>query len=163
MIELHILKTNDPNNKVTKSYSSLVNNDAAVSGVLKNNTSVLNPVITVDVSAISWKQGFDIFSTNYAYIPAFGRYYHVKDIKAISNDLFEISLHVDVLMSYSSGLLASPCIVSRNENNFNLYLNDPNYKCFQNDYVLITKGSGGFPIENSCFVMTIFGDKEYSS
>lgn len=161
MIEIQLLRTNDPNNKVVKTTSALT--DSTVNAVLKASTSIIDPVITIDVSAITWKTGANVFQTNYIYIPTFGRYYHVKDIKSISNDLFEISLHVDVLMSFSSGLLASPCIVSRNQNNFNLYLNDPNYKCFQNDYVLITKGSGGFPIENSCFVMTIFGDKEYAS
>lgn len=158
MIELKLLKTNDPNNKVVKSYDEI----ATINGVLKNNTSVINPVITIDATSVNWGQN-NVFTPNYAYISTFGRYYHIKDIKSISNDLFEISMHVDVLMSWASGLLSSPCIVARNENNFNLYLNDPNYKCFQNDYVLINKASGGFPIDSSCFVLTIFGDKEYNS
>lgn len=157
MIEFKLLKTNDPNNKVVKSYREV----ATINGVLKNNTSVINPVITIDATAVNWGND-NVFTPNYAYIAAFGRYYHIKDIKSISNDLFEISLHVDVLMSWSAGLLASPCIASRNQNNFNLYLNDPNYKCFQNDYVLITKATGGFDTATSCFVLTIFGDKEYA-
>ena len=159
MIEIQLRKTFDPNNKVEKTSSAC----ATLQGILKEETSVLDPVITVDVSSASWETETNIFTPNYAYIPDFGRYYFVKDIKQKSNDLFEVSLHVDVLHSYASGILSAPCIVAKNQNNFNLYLNDPNYKCFQNDYVLITKGSGGFPIQNSCFVLTIFGDKEYAS
>ena len=159
MITLSLLKTNDPNNKVTKATTTIV----TLSGVLKENTSVLNPVITVDITGVSFPTGTDIFTANYASIDVFGRYYFIKDITVISNNIFEISMHVDVLMSWSSGLLAAPCIVARNQNDFNLYLMDPNYKCFQNDRVLITKASGGFPIENSCFALTIFGDKDYGS
>ena len=159
MIELQLLKTNDPNNKVTKTTSGIV----TLNGALKDDTSVLNPTIRIDIKNVSFPQGTNIFTPNYAYIPAFGRYYHIKDIVCVNNTIFEISMHVDVLMSWNSGLLNSPCIVARNSNNFNLYLYDPNYKTFQNDHVLITKASGGFPIENSCFALTIFGDKEYAS
>lgn len=156
-ITLELLKTHDPNNKIVKSTSGV----ATLTGVLKDDTSVLNPTIRIDTKNVSFATGTNIFTPNYASIPDFGRYYHIKDIVQINNTIFDVSMHVDVLMSWSSGLLAAPCIVARNQDNFNLYLYDPNYKTFQNDHVLITKATGGFPIENSCFAVTIFGDKEY--
>ena len=158
MIELQLLKTDDPNNKVTKTYSGV----ATLNGALKDDTSVLNPTIRIDTKNVSFETGTNIFTANYAYIPAFGRYYHIKDIVCVNNTIFDISMHVDVLMSWNSGLLNAPCIVARNQNNFNLYLYDPNYKVFQNDRVLITKATSGFPIDYSCFALTIFGDKEYA-
>lgn len=159
MIEIQLLKTYDPNNKITKTASAC----ATLQGILKEDTSLLDPTVTIDATRAVWAPNTNVFTPNYAYIPAFERYYFIKDIVQKSNDLFEVHMHVDTLHSWASGLLAAPCIVSKNQNNFNLYLNDPNYKCFQNDHVIITKGSGGFPIERSCFVMTIFGDKEYNS
>lgn len=156
-INLTLKKTSDPNNKISKTSTDIV----TLSGVFKDDTSMLNPVIKVDITGVQFPQGTSIFTPNYAYIDAFGRYYFIKDITQINDKIFEISMHVDVLMSWSTALQAAPCIVARNQNDFNLYLNDPNYKCFQNDRVLITKATGGFPIENSCFALTIFGDKDY--
>lgn len=49
---------------------------------------------------------------NYAYIPDFGRYYYVDPPELEGKeDIF--SLHVDVLMSFSTDIKNSPCIATR--------------------------------------------------
>lgn len=149
-MNIELMHTNDANNKVTKSTSSL----GVITGTLKNDCSIIDPVVTVDFSGIS---GF--FTCNYAYIPDFNRYYHVRDITVKNAVMAQISLHVDVLMSFAAGLLNAPCIVSKNESSFNLYLNDPNYKCQQRNYILMNEFPSGFPIDDAHYVVAALGEK----
>lgn len=136
----------DPVNKMDKALGTATTK----TGTLKSETDVINPVIQV---------AFNPTSFNYAYISDFGRYYYMRDIRNISNDLWEVNLHVDVLKTYSAGIKASPAIIAKNEFRYNLYLNDPNYKCRQDSLVLINELSGAFPISNATFVVTCFGEK----
>lgn len=138
--------TADPLNKITKSLSAGVSK----TGTLKDPTNVIDPVVLVE---------FDPTGYNYANISAFGRYYFIRDIRNVSNYLWEVHMHVDVLMSYAAQIKASQCIVAKNENRYNLYLNDPNYKCYQDDIVLINSFDGGIPNDQSTFVLTCFGEK----
>lgn len=66
---------------------------AALTGTLKNETNVVNPVVII--------QSATPVVGNYAYIPAFGRYYYVNEVKCIRNEIYEIKMHVDVLMSFN--------------------------------------------------------------
>lgn len=149
MITINLLKTNDPNNKITKATTSLaVYNNC----LLKDDCSVIDPVIILESST-------NISDANYCYIPDLHRYYYIRDIKILNNNRYELSLHVDVLMSYSAGLLNCDCIAAKNESRFNLYLNDPNYKCFQKDHVLFNEFNEGFT-SNPRFVLALYGPKE---
>lgn len=143
-IDFHVCS--DPMNQIDKNIGSATTK----TGTLKDGCNVIDPVILV---------AFNPTGFNYAFIGEFGRYYFMRDIRNVSNDLWEVHLHVDVLKSFASQIKASQCIVAKNANRYNLYLNDPNYKCYQDDYVLINELSGGFPIDQSTFVLTCFGDK----
>lgn len=135
--------TTDPTNAITKSYTTV----ADLTGTLREASSVLDPVILVAYDAT-------IASCNYCYIPDFGRYYFINDKISVKNGLWELHLHVDVLMSYASGIKAAPCIVAKSASNFNLYLADPNYKAYQNDHVIINNFPSGFTLANTSFVLT---------
>lgn len=149
-MNIELMRTKDPNNKVVKTTSSL----GVITGNLKEDCSIIDPVITIDFSGVS-----NFFTCNYAYIPEFNRYYHVRDITVLNAVMAEIRLHVDVLTSFSAGLLNAPCIVSKNESRFNLYINDPNYKCQQQNYILMNQFPSGFPIEDARFVVACLGSK----
>jgi len=60
---------------------------------LKEATFIKNPIITV--------QTFIPFSFNYAYIPAWGRYYYISDCQA-NEGMWDISLTEDVLASFKA-------------------------------------------------------------
>lgn len=152
-LTISIGTTADPYNKIAKTYTESL----SLSCVLKEQTSVIDPIIIVDIDTAT---AATLMSCNYAYIADFGRYYYVRNIKSINASLWEITLHVDVLKTYSGAVMNSPCIVAKSYDTFNMYLNDPNYKCYQDDYVIANKFDGGFPINKSKFVLTIFGDKE---
>ena len=63
------------------------------------------------------------------------------------------------MTTYKNGIINAPCIIAKSSNRFNMYLNDPSYKCYQNNYVFIRNFSNGFPIEQSHYVLTVMGDK----
>lgn len=66
---------------------------------LKNDTSVVSPAVLIDFADQANPQPH-IF--NYAYIPDFGRYYFISDVRAVRGHLWEYSLKCDVLATYKS-------------------------------------------------------------
>ena len=101
--------------------------------VLKADTSILKPTILLNDTGVNLK-GY-----NYMYIADFGRYYFIDDIVAKNNDIWEISGHVDVLETYKAQLLSNQCVVSRQQNRYNTYLNDPEWKVYANENVVAYK------------------------
>lgn len=93
----------DENNKLNKTINNVIN----INGVLKQETSVINPTILIEAENLS---GF-----NYMYINDFGRYYFVTDIVCVRAGLWKISGKVDVLMSFREGINSCPIIVKNTE------------------------------------------------
>ena len=138
-------KNNSENNRVTKSLNTIL----TVSGVLKEETSIIDPVIKIecDLSAVTW--------CNYLSIPAFGRSYFVNNIRSIRNGLVEFTCHVDVLSSFASQIRDNSAIIKRQEKSWNLYLNDGTFKVYQNPNVLTKAFPSGFTTQE--FVLAIAG------
>ena len=93
-------------------------------GILRQNVSILNPVITIEWDAKT--KGVPNF--NYVYIPLFNRYYFVSGLNHVNNKLFDISLSVDVLMTYKDVIYQQTGHIARNENDYNSYIMDDNRK-----------------------------------
>lgn len=82
-----------------------------ISCKLKDDSSILNPVLVVDFSNLSvTPQNF-----NYAYIAEFNRYYWINDIAYIRG-LWEFSLSVDVLASWKSQIGSLDTYIFRMDN-----------------------------------------------
>lgn len=92
-----------PNNKVDKSLSS----ETTLTGNLRDESNVINPEVLVESSTP--------LSFNYVYIPAFHRYYYIRDIVAFRTNLWLLKLDVDVLMSFKNEILELDCIISDTE------------------------------------------------
>ena len=133
-------------NKLDKDVTTL----ATVTGVLKSETSIVNPVITIegDVSQFA--------TCNYMEIPVFGRKYFVTNIRSIRNNLVEVAAHVDVLSTYAAQIRANTAIVHRQENRWNLYLNDGTFRVYQNPMVLTREFPNGFSTFE--FVLAVAGN-----
>lgn len=111
---INFYKNSAENNRLDKTeYLEFV---TSMAGYLRENTSIINPVIVVQTTGL--------LSFNYAYIPEFNRYYFVNDIVAIQNALWEISFICDVLMTYKTELLSLDAIIARNENIYDLTIED---------------------------------------
>lgn len=142
---ISLMRNSSPKEQLDKSLSTL----ATVSGTLKESTSIINPVIKIqcDVS--------DYANCNYMYIPEFDRFYFVTDITSISDTIAEFSGHVDVLTTYKDQIRGNSAIVRRQENSWNLYLNDGSFKVYQNPMVLTKSFPNGFTAHE--FVLAVAG------
>lgn len=96
---------------------------------------------------------------NYCYIADFGRYYYCKALPQLGQTM-RFTCESDPLMSFRSGILASPAVISRNPWHFDLYVPDPklpiearsagavlkfpgtHFSGANNSYILTTIGSG---------------------
>lgn len=92
-----------------------------VSGTLKEEVSILNPVIKIPSKNISPQ-----FAYNYAYIPQFERYYFVQDY--IYNPPFwEIYFKCDVLASHRNNIAKTNAYVLRSASAYDLSIRDTMY------------------------------------
>ena len=101
--------------------------------VLKADTSVLTPTI------ILCDTGVNLKGYNYMYIADFGRYYFIDDIVTKNNDVWEVSGHVDVLETYKSQILANTAVIKRQEKQYNLYLDDPEFHTYNYEQIQTLK------------------------
>lgn len=134
-----------PKNQLSKSVSGVL----SVSGTLKDGTSVVDPVILVQAPLST------LVNANYMTIAAFGRSYFITDIRSIREGLVEISGHVDVLSTYASGIRGNRAVIYRQENDWNLYLDDGTFQVYNNPSVLTRPFPSGF--SSLEFVLAVAG------
>ena len=113
----------------------------------KENTDILSPTIRI---------GGTLTSANYCYIPDFGRYYFIKERVMQGANVFELDLEVDVLMTYADSIKELPCVVKRQENQYNTYLNDAEFLTYNYPSVEQHQFPYGFT-GNSHLVLAIAG------
>ena len=117
---------------------------------LKADTSVLKP--TLVLQSASSLAGF-----NYMYIPDFNRYYFIDDIVSKNNVIWEVSGHVDVLETYKADILKQSAVISRQQNKYNLYLNDPDFRTYNNDIIQTKSFTVGDFSKNLTYVLVVNG------
>ena len=140
---IELMTNNSANNVLDKSLTNL----SSVTGVLKSETSIMNPVIQIEGTLPT--------NCNYMYISEFGRYYYVNDVRSITANIFEISAHVDVLKTYASQIRGCEGIIARQRNNYNLYLDDGTFKTYQNPRFKKIAFDSGF--DTMEFVLAVAG------
>lgn len=117
-----------------------------IEGRLFQNTSITKPSIMFDLDTT-------VFSANYLYIPQFNRYYFITDIVNVSANKWQIQARVDVLTSFKSAIRENTAIIERQENEYNLYLDDKYYRAYQNEDVQYKKFSGSLPSDKYILVV----------
>jgi hypothetical protein len=145
VLTLYTNKSSD--DVVTKDITQLV----SLTGTLREGCSIIDPVIRISDSQFNNSHAA---SCNYAKVDEFGRYYFVNDI--VSNGKFwEIHMHCDVLSSFQTDLKKLDAIIARNENKYNLYLQDGLMKTYANPHYQIIQFPSGF--ETQQFVFAVVG------
>lgn len=109
-----------------------------LSGTLRENCSIIDPIIKLEGIV-----GSNLTSCNYAYIEEFGRYYYINNIVCVGK-LFELHMHVDVLMSYKDAIRSNNAVISRQENYYNLYLQDGVFKTYSQPHIQVAQFPNGF-------------------
>ena len=106
-------------NEEVKSFPKSLSNGVDLAGNLRDECDIINPVISI----VGMKPN-DTF--NYCHIPEFSRYYFITDKKVITTSVVEISLHEDVLQTWSQYILQQEGVVLRNEFEYDNMLIDEN-------------------------------------
>ena len=138
--DIYLYKNSAEQNRVDKSlYLTRI---GIVSGTLRDDTSITNMAIKFEYPGI--------IDFNYVYIPIFNRYYFVNDVISLRNNIWNINLSVDVLMSYKDAIYNLEAFIDRNENVKDNLIVDKNRAIDEGyDYEVDT-------VENSIFDTTIF-------
>ena len=138
-----IQRNNSENNRVTKDVTLL----STIEGTLRQETSIIDPVFIIagDLD--------DYVGVNYCTVDSFGRSYFVNNIRSVRSGLIELTCHVDVLSSFAQQIRANTAIIRRQENQWNLYLNDGTFRVYQNPTVLTKAFPSGFTTQEFVFAV----------
>lgn len=119
---------------------------------LKAPTDIMDPVFTVSTISTA-----DLSKANYVYAPELNdRKYFITKLVSVRNGLWEVHCHIDVLSTYADGVKAQEAIIHRQENSWNLYLDDGIFKTYQNPKIGVTAFPSGFTTQN--FVLAVAGE-----
>ena len=107
---------------------------------LKDDTSMLKPVLLLTPTSTGMPNPFTPAYFNYSYIPSFGRYYFIDDVQYVLGH-WEFYLTVDVLASFKTGIGTTSAYIERSASASDSNLID-----------------GFYPIKDQCsIVVTDFG------
>lgn len=138
-MEIILYKNTAERNRVNKSnYISIV---GTVRGTLRTSVSITKCVISIEGEP----------NFNYVYIPEFNRYYFVDDFIIVNNKLIDVSISVDVLMSYYNQLINLSAFIDRSQNT------EGNNEPYLTDNKIVIKSGVDYEeitIENNRFLNT---------
>ena len=143
--EIRVQYNASENNRVDKDITNI----AVLRGKLRAESSVINPSFIIQGSLA------ELAGANYLTIPSWHRRYFIRDIVSIRTNLVQISAHVDVRSSWPDQLRECVGIVHRQENDWNLYLNDGTFRTYQTPDVFTQPFPSGFSALS--FVLAVAG------
>ena len=123
-LSLNLYHNESEKDHLFKSLQSI----GTITGTLRESCDVINPQIMIEYSGVP---DFD-----YVYIAYFNRYYYVTDVVSVKQDLWIISLKVDVLMTYKDIIKLQTAFVTRNQFTYDRDKSD-SYVSFDYDKELI--------------------------
>lgn len=99
----------------------------------------------------------DIFNyANYCYIQELGHYYYMSE-PVMSQQRITFSLTTDLLMSFKEDILDLECIIARQENDYNTYLNDSRLPVLNRQDVTTLEFPEGFANDHYECIMSVNG------
>ena len=146
MAGINLYINSSENNQVYKNLSGEVNFVCE----FKDQSSIFKPSILIGTNT-------NLTSYNYAYITEFARYYFITDIVLVRANLYLLKLKTDVLSTWANQLMQQPAVLARQENDYNLYLDDPEFKVYNYRQVDCYKFNSPFSKALN-FLLTIAGD-----
>lgn len=142
-ITVELFNNSSPVNAMDKDLSSI----ASLTGNLREESNVIDPIILIERDSMS--------NVNYARVSEFNRYYFVTEIESVRTKLWRVHMHVDVLYTYRDKIRQNRALINRQQNYYDLMLDDGIFRCKQNprifrydfpnglgdfNYILITAG-----------------------
>lgn len=107
-------------------------------GELRESVSVMNPTIRFEKEAV--------LRYNYAYIPSFQRYYTINNRTCFRDGLWDISMSVDVLMSFRNDIINLQAVVDKQSmpENGDEYIDDGSLVSDNNTFSTVYNFPAGF-------------------
>ena len=146
-MEITLYKTTSETNQINKNLT----NATILNGSLMQGANVINPVIFIEYDNPT---GFNMVN-----IPDFNRFYFISDYVNRRDNLWELHMSVDVLMSYKSQIKNLNVIVERAENEEDTFIDDgsritsckrtqqilnfPTYLNVNPKFIMYVNGGGG--------------------
>ena len=93
---------------------------------------------------------------NYCYLPDYQRYYFITYPKEVRTNVYDLEMKVDVLETYKAQFLQLAGVIGRQENIYNLYLNDDKWCVYADRQVLTRLFPSGFS-ETGYYYLTMLG------
>ena len=148
-MEVRLYKTTSPRKKLVKDLSDGI----TLTGNLRAQSSVMSPVLQI--------QDTQVIGYNYCYIPDFARWYYINNINALRSNLFELSLGIDVLMTYAEAIRNNYAIVDKVQSigSAYYYINDGSWVNTNRMKQTILNYPTGFN-DNGEFILITAGGKE---
>ena len=146
-MEIKLYKTSSPRKKLVKDLTDGI----TLTGTLRGQSSIMSPSLQIqDVAVIGY---------NYCYIPDFGRWYYINGINALRANLFELSLGIDVLMTYAEGIRNNSAIVDKAQPQYAAmpYINDGSFVSTNKMEQTVINFSNGFNDEGEFILITAGG------
>lgn len=142
------------NNSEPEKVDKDITEVGSMTGTLREETSVMNPTFRVQLTVDN------VSFLNYIYVEEWNRYYFVNDVKSVRNGLWDFSCHVDVLSTYKSQIRQLSCILARQENVYNLYLDDDKFLVDSKRMYLTKAFPNRVQTGGKSFIFTIAGGVE---
>ena len=115
-MNIQLCSNRSEKNKINKNIITGI----TLSGSLRNESTVVNPSITINIDNPT--------VYNYAYIPEFNRYYFITNYISLRTGMWQINLKSDVLMSFKDSILSSEVLINKTETTGkNNYLSGSNW------------------------------------
>lgn len=144
---IELFKTQTDSNHLTK----VLENPAPLTGTMRGVVDLINPIVTVELA-----QDNPARYSNYAYISEFDRYYYISKVVTVRNNLYELHLTVDVLMSYAEQILQLNCIISKSTDNGSRYLPNDAFKTLVKNKTDVLQFPNGL-LESGEFILITAG------
>lgn len=145
-IDINLYTNNSAPEVMDKDLTTL----STLTGTLKEPTTFVDPVVLIETT-------HDIIrDCNYIRITQFGRFYFVREIAVVRTGLYQLSCHVDVLMSFRADIRKNKAIIHRSEKSYELMLDDGSIKVNNNPTVQTKSFPNGFTTSLE-FVLAVAG------
>lgn len=116
--------------KAVKTFSQTT---LSMNVTLKSDCSLKNPVFVVQSSA-------DIGQFNYLSAPELGgREYFITEVVSVANNRWEVHCETDGLSTWWNQIKTNRAVIRRQQNMYNLYLDDPDFVTYNYDRIQTLK------------------------
>ena len=123
-------------------------NELILNGEANTDLSLLHPTFILELDNLP--------NYNYIYVPEFGRYYFIGEPINIGGNTWQVPCEEDYLSSWWNSVKENTAVIARQEQKYNLYLNDPEWKVYTNKQVLTRDFPSGF-LDSGNYFLTVVG------